>query len=144
MLLLSKPRSKFVEFGFRLYLAFAMWIYVTYPRVWAGEGQSWGHQRWGQWGQGEGRGGCSSHCTASCMPRLIRARIGVNVSLLMLNFILCSLYLSDVSPFTSNKSMSQGMVKLTASEAVSKIFSPWMLMEIKLSRKKSYKKAQHC
>ena len=60
----------------------------------------------------------------------------------MLNFKLSTLF--DYSPRTPPRSMSHGMVKLTASDAVSRMFSPWMLMEIKLSRKKSYKKAQHC
>ena len=116
---------------------------VTYPRVWAAADQSWGHRRWAHSVLDAGTGGCSYHCRASCMPRLVRRKEERgNVILLMLNFKLSTLF--DYSPLTPPRSMSQGMVKLTASDAVSRTFSPWMLMEIKLSRKKSYKKAQHC
>ena len=81
------------------------------------------------------------------MPRLVRRkeeRGNVILSILNVKTEYTTYTEYDHSPFTPPRSMSQGMVKLTASDAVSRTFSPWMLMEIKLSRKKSYKKAQHC
>ena len=47
---------------------------VTYPRVWAAADQSWGHRRWAHSVLDAGTGGCSYHCRASCMPRLVRRK----------------------------------------------------------------------